>query len=276
MGSTKAEKFGAIKSYKKKHLLCNLVLHFLAAITCSLLCTSPYWFTSLCYSVNHFFLISLPYIWSSFSNPKFLFVVVNVIVIFLVGESKMVSTSSSPADEIYDEYVKRTQSLRRVTSACAKMKDEKVEEKKEVMIKPVNKVEDKEVEKEKESRENFEIVEEDEEKEGDHGEEKESQEKVEIVEEDGEKEGGHGEEEQNREKVEIAEEDEDKEGDGEEEPGLPPAIVRGEDEEENGGGGEEEGGLPAEELNKRVEEFIARVNKRRWLEANSLVLYCET
>ncbi|GLT38852.1 hypothetical protein SLA2020_130710 [Shorea laevis] len=276
MGSIKAEKFGAIKGYKKNHFLYNLILHFLAAITCSLLCSCPYWFTSLCYSMNNFFLISLPYIWSSFSNPKFLFIVVNVIVIFLVGESKMVSTSSSPADEIYDEYVKRTQSLRRVTSACTKMKEEKVEKKKEVIIKQVNKVEDKEVEKEKESRDNFEIVEEDEEKEGDHGEEKESQEKVEIVEEDGEKEGGHGEEEQNREKVELVEEDEENEGDGEEEPELPPAVVRGEDEEENGGGGEEEGGLPAEELNKRVEEFIARVNKQRWLEANSLVLYCET
>ena len=34
---------------------------------------------------------------------------------------------------------------------------------------------------------------------------------------------------------------------------------------------EEESGLPPEELNRRVEEFIARVNKQRWLEAQSLV-----
>lgn len=34
---------------------------------------------------------------------------------------------------------------------------------------------------------------------------------------------------------------------------------------------QEEAGLPAEELNKRVEEFIARVNKQRWLEARSSI-----
>jgi len=34
---------------------------------------------------------------------------------------------------------------------------------------------------------------------------------------------------------------------------------------------EEESGLPPEELNRRVEEFIARVNKQRWLQAQLLV-----
>ncbi|KAF5746413.1 hypothetical protein HS088_TW06G00584 [Tripterygium wilfordii] len=34
---------------------------------------------------------------------------------------------------------------------------------------------------------------------------------------------------------------------------------------------EEQHGLPTEELNRRVEAFIARVNKQRWLEAKSLV-----
>ena len=47
-----------------------------------------------------------------------------------------------------------------------------------------------------------------------------------------------------------------------------------EEEEEKDGdedGEEDQPGLPAEELNKRVEEFIARINKQRWLEAKLLV-----
>uniref|UniRef100_A0A5K0UUM5 DUF4408 domain-containing protein n=1 Tax=Nymphaea colorata TaxID=210225 RepID=A0A5K0UUM5_9MAGN len=38
--------------------------------------------------------------------PKFQFVVSNVIIIVLVGESKFLGTSS-PMPDIYDEYVKR-------------------------------------------------------------------------------------------------------------------------------------------------------------------------
>ena len=37
-------------------------------------------------------------------------------------------------------------------------------------------------------------------------------------------------------------------------------------DDDDDGEGEEEG-LPAEELNKRADEFIARVNKQIWLEA---------
>lgn len=43
------------------------------------------------------------------------------------------------------------------------------------------------------------------------------------------------------------------------------------EEEEEKDGEEDQPGLPAEELNKRVEEFIARINKQRWLEAKLLV-----
>lgn len=43
-------------------------------------------------------------------------------------------------------------------------------------------------------------------------------------------------------------------------------VMEGDGEKE-----EEEAGLPAEELRKRVEEFIARVNKQRWLEGKEFV-----
>ncbi|GLT61379.1 hypothetical protein SLA2020_340900 [Shorea laevis] len=232
MDRIKVEKFRAMKSYKKKnHFVYNLVLHFLAALICSLLWSYPYWFPSLHSSMKHFRLISLPCIWSSFFNPKCLFVVVNVIVIFLVGESKLVSTSSSPSDDIYNEYVDRSRSLRRAVSTSHEksmiIKDEKVEEKEvELIIKEVSSVENKQEEEEKENHE-----------------------KVETVEED----------------------DEEKEKEGEEEAARVPLTLM--EDKERRDKDEEEDGLPIEELNKKVEEFIARVNKQWWLEVNSLLAF---
>ncbi|GLU06246.1 hypothetical protein SLE2022_232930 [Rubroshorea leprosula] len=232
MGPIKVEKFRATKSYKKKNLFVyNLVLHFLAALICSLLWSYPYRFPSLHSSMKHFCLISLPCIWSSFFNPKCLFVVVNVIVIFLVGESKLVSTSSSPSDDIYNEYIERSRSLRRSVSTShdksMTIKDEKVEDEKEVelIIKEVSSVENKQEEEE----------------------EKENHEKVETVEE----------------------EDEEKEKEGEEEAArVPLTLMKGEHKERRDKD-EEEDELPIEELNKKVEEFIARVTKQWRLEVNS-------
>lgn len=44
-------------------------------------------------------------------------------------------------------------------------------------------------------------------------------------------------------------------------------VVEVEDDDGDDGEAEEEAGLPVEELNKKAEEFIARVNKQMWLEA---------
>ncbi|KAF5741184.1 hypothetical protein HS088_TW10G00179 [Tripterygium wilfordii] len=50
---------------------------------------------------------------------------------------------------------------------------------------------------------------------------------------------------------------------------------RDKEKEEKGRGSadddEDQNGMPTEELNRRVEAFIAKVNKQRWLEAKSLV-----
>lgn len=42
----------------------------------------------------------------------------------------------------------------------------------------------------------------------------------------------------------------------------------GRDDEEEGRDDEGESDLPTEELNKRIEDFIAKVNRQRWLEAS--------
>ncbi|KAF3432387.1 hypothetical protein FNV43_RR27127 [Rhamnella rubrinervis] len=159
--------------------------------------------------------MSLPSIWSSFFNPKCLFVVVNVIVVFLVGESKFLGSShSSPATDIYSEYLERSQSLkgqRRQSSSTTfqEKKEDKNLKLDEYYSAVVERVDDiKEVEAKEDEVDEFEDC---------------------------------------------------KEDDGDEN-----NIVDDHHQQERDG--EEEVGLPAEELKRRVEDFIARVNKQRRLE----------
>ncbi|KAF9622296.1 hypothetical protein IFM89_031099 [Coptis chinensis] len=118
-------------------------------------------------------------------NPKCLFIICNIIVVFLIGESKLVASKASPVTEIYNEYVNRSVSLHKLPTLGEKQ-DKGI--KMDVFengynVKKVNELNNEEYEGEK-------------------------------------------------------------------------------------GGGED---LPAEELHKRVEDFIARVNKQRRLEARSLL-----
>lgn len=180
----------------------NLMLYSLTGLACSVFCCHAYSFCSLSgtyYAMKQFLFIYVPYIWSSFSSPNCLFVIANVIIVFLVGESNFMGSSgnsSSPATDLYDEYVQRSITRLRAREAADKIDEEKPHEQiVEQSVKRVHQVKD--VNKEKQA------------------------------------------------KFEQAKEKDD------------------EDREEDG--------LPAEELNKRVEDFIARVNKQRWLEAKSLI-----
>ncbi|XWS54027.1 hypothetical protein CRYUN_Cryun10bG0053100 [Craigia yunnanensis] len=260
MDSIKVEKFQAMKKYRKSQFLHNFLLHLLAGLACSLFFSNPFWFPSLCSSMKHFFIISLPCIWSSFFNPKCLFIVVNVIVVFLIGESRLSGPNSSPGRDIYNEYTERSRRLRGVSALTPQEKirepqEKRVEEvEKKAELKEVfNTVEDKEVNSKEENEELVEM------KEVTLGgkEEKEEEKEIKVKEviitevEEAKQEDRVGEETSEIVEEEAAYEEayEDKERE----------IF------------EEEVGLPAEELNKRVEEFIARVNKQRWLEAQLLV-----
>lgn len=181
MASVKrVKKLQANKNYEKGcFFVCNLVIVYaLTGLACSLFWSYPFWFSSVSCCMTQVLFIRLLYIWSSFSNnPKWLFVVVNVIIVVLVGESNFLgskSSSLSAVDQYYDKYVERSKRLSGLDSNY-----NTVQEKKEVKM----------------------------------------------------------------DKKDQEEEEED----------------------------EEEVGLPAQELNKRVEEFIARVNKQRWLEEKSIV-----
>ncbi|XP_010249448.1 PREDICTED: uncharacterized protein LOC104592000 [Nelumbo nucifera] len=189
MDPMKIQKLHAMNKYKKNRFLINsLVIYSFTALICIALCSSPLWFPSVCSSIRLFLFVSLPKIVSVILGPKCLFIISNIIVAFLVGESKLTgSCDSLPASDIYDDYVKRNQSLRRSPTT---------EEKKSCRFL--------------------------------------TEETLKRVEEDGNEE----------------EEEE----------------YRGEDLN-----GEEGYSLPAEEFKRRVEDFIARVNKQRRLEAREIV-----
>ncbi|KAK8622435.1 hypothetical protein V6N13_117352 [Hibiscus sabdariffa] len=214
----------AMKKQMKTQFSIHNSLHLLAGIsfTCSLFFSDIH---SLCSSMEQFVLVSLPCIWSSFSNPKCLFVVVNVIVIFLVGESGVVGSKKPPvASDVYNEYIKRSRG--RVRSASVSNEAKRMVEVKEAITCEFKSLEEAEATCENIAEENGrEIVEE---------------ETPEIAEEIYE-----GEEIVEEETFEIAEEINGRE------------IVEDEQVAE----------LPAAELNKRVEDFIARVNKQRWMES---------
>ncbi|KAL6188247.1 hypothetical protein ACLB2K_039640 [Fragaria x ananassa] len=115
MDPIKAQKARAMKLYKKSDpFFKSLILHSLLALACSLFCSYSHSFPNSFYAINHLLFNSLPNTWSWFVNPSCLFVVVNCIVVFLIGESRIMSgkQSSSPVDHVYDEYVARIPSLR--------------------------------------------------------------------------------------------------------------------------------------------------------------------
>ncbi|KAK9926602.1 hypothetical protein M0R45_023822 [Rubus argutus] len=106
-------KFQAVHKHKRHQYqpLSNLFFYCLAALTCSLFCSSPLWFPSFFSSMKSFFFGSVPMMSSVFLNSKFVFILGNLIVVALVGESKIFSTVSSPPNihVEYEESIKRCQ-----------------------------------------------------------------------------------------------------------------------------------------------------------------------
>lgn len=117
------EKIRAMKKYRRsrrqrQQQLPNLTLYMVATCVLCLLLTSPAWFPSLCSLLSSFFLTTLPDLATAFLlSPKCLFIVGNLIVAFLISESRLVPPSSQPAsvldvngihEDIHEEHVKRS------------------------------------------------------------------------------------------------------------------------------------------------------------------------
>ncbi|XP_015865844.3 uncharacterized protein LOC107403474 [Ziziphus jujuba] len=140
MDPIKLKKLQALNEYKNHKKPNNLFLYSLSALTCSLFCSSPLWLPSLFSSMKVFLNDNSPKIFSLFYSSKFVFIVGNLIVAALIGESKMFSYSnSSPASEnYYDEYMSRSRKLQK--SLDIEVKREKIlekyfEEKKDITMK---------------------------------------------------------------------------------------------------------------------------------------------
>lgn len=224
MDTVQIEKLVAMRRYAKKQLLISsLIQYSLQASVLGLFLSSPSWLPKL-YCAAKLLL-------SATMGPKCLFILSNIIILFLVGESK-ISRPPPGERDAYEECAARSRGIRGCVESGAG--DDQREE---------SAVEDQYHVEECRERDIVEVVEE---------------EKVVaavVVDEEREKGGvGEEEEEDERERGGVGEEErESEEVDGEEE--------------------EEERGLPAEELKRRVEDFIAKVNMQRRLEAMMIIPY---
>ncbi|CAI0627381.1 unnamed protein product [Linum tenue] len=176
----------------------NLAMNSLMIVGCALLLYTP---------TKQFLFLHLPNVLSCLSSPKCVFVLVNVIVVYLVGESRLSghegsSRRSSRISDVYDEYVGRARAQRELSESDS--------ESVIVVDEITTSFEDEIVEQEEQSVINENV----------NNEEKVKEQLVEDKIEDIEEKGGRG---------------------------------------------------AGDELNRRIEDFIARVNRQRQLEIQSLV-----
>ncbi|PWA35145.1 hypothetical protein CTI12_AA029730 [Artemisia annua] len=100
-----AYKARASKKHKGHQLLNDFILYSLTALACTSFCSSPLWYPPFCATFNVFFFLSLPKITSFFFTSKALFIVGNLIVIFLLGESKFFASKSKDCNDVcHDKY----------------------------------------------------------------------------------------------------------------------------------------------------------------------------
>lgn len=96
-------------TYKKPFLnfFDCLPLSFIVVVFCVIVAFSPLWL-----QLSHsFFIFTISRVITFILNPKVLFILTNVIVIILIGESRFYrSRSSLPASELHQEYIVRSHS----------------------------------------------------------------------------------------------------------------------------------------------------------------------
>lgn len=119
------EKIRAMNKYSKsrrQQKLPTLSIYMVATFVLCLLLASPFWFPRLCSLLGFFFLTTLPDLVTAFLlSPKCLFVVGNLIVAFLIGQSRLAlgrDNQPSLTNEIHEEHVKNNAMVANATTAA--------------------------------------------------------------------------------------------------------------------------------------------------------------
>ncbi|XP_076891780.1 uncharacterized protein LOC143543311 [Bidens hawaiensis] len=123
--SIHAYKINALKKHKRHQFVGTILLYSLTILACTLFCSSPLWYPPFCATFNVIFYLTLPKICSFFFTSKVLFILGNIIVIFLVGESKFFTSKSKALNANYsnichDEYKCKITKPRVLSSTKAK------------------------------------------------------------------------------------------------------------------------------------------------------------
>ncbi|KAD5507722.1 hypothetical protein E3N88_15425 [Mikania micrantha] len=90
----------ALKKHKAQQLLNDFILYSLTTFACTSFCSSRLWYPPFSAALNVFFFIYLPNITSFFITSKALFIVGNLIVIILLGESNVFASMSKDCNDV--------------------------------------------------------------------------------------------------------------------------------------------------------------------------------
>ncbi|TMW83955.1 hypothetical protein EJD97_000361 [Solanum chilense] len=101
MDSLQMKKIQAINKYRKQRLLNKIMLYSFTSMTCILILSSPLWYPLLRSFVKSILFDSVPKLGALFFSSKCIFLVGNIIVIVLVGESKIFKSSSNVLKQSY-------------------------------------------------------------------------------------------------------------------------------------------------------------------------------
>ncbi|KAK7318294.1 hypothetical protein RJT34_02993 [Clitoria ternatea] len=112
MEPTQVKKIQAmkLKRYKRRQFLDNLYFYFFTALTCSLFCCVTLCLPYLSSLVRAFFFVHISSLVTVLLSTKFLFIIGNIIIFFLVVNSRILSSDTSSAFVVYyDEYIQSSQ-----------------------------------------------------------------------------------------------------------------------------------------------------------------------
>ncbi|KAL2342795.1 hypothetical protein Fmac_004080 [Flemingia macrophylla] len=111
MDPTQIKKIQAMKRYKRRMFMDNLYFYLLCALTCSLFCCVTLCLPYLSSLVRIFFLVHISSLIPVLLSTKLLFFIGNLIIFFLVVNSRILSSDNSFSTCVvyYDEYIQTKQ-----------------------------------------------------------------------------------------------------------------------------------------------------------------------